>query len=451
MTIKQLYNQRFAWMHEHVYYKMSYFEDFDYTVLNNIIHYKKRGRGKNPKINEVWIMVDTETSKKPNSLHNHVVAWTISIRAFDMNIVTLWGRKPSEVVNTMYKIHSSMRGEETVFYIHNMGYDWVFLRKFMFKDWGIPAKQLNVKAHYPINIRFNNGIVLKDSLILAQRSLEKWAKDMNVTPKAVGKWDYNKLRNQNEEFTAEELEYIEHDTIAGVEALNALSNQLNKTVGTMPYTATGIPREELRARGKQNRARDSYVRMVPNYNQYDKLTKVFHGGYTHANRFISGQVIKEGGSCYDFSSSYPFVMCSERMPMSKFNPIDDKPIEYILKYRDEYAFMFKLILVDVELKPNIAMPALQVSKSDLINPVIDNGRLIKAKYCSIYTNEIDLSVIALHYNYSYAICKEVEYARKDYLPRFFTDYVYELYQSKTTLKGGDPVAYSLAKAKLNSL
>ena len=37
------------------------------------------------------------------------------------------------------------------------------------------------------------------------------------------------------------------------------------------------------------------------------------------------------------------------------------------------------------------------------------------------------------------------------MPRWFTDYVYQCFVDKTMLKGGDPVLYSIAKAKLNSL
>ena len=42
-------------------------------------------------------------------------------------------------------------------------------------------------------------------------------------------------------------------------------------------------------------------------------------------------------------------------------------------------------------------------------------------------------------------------AEKQYLPRWFTDYVFECFQKKQLLKGGDPVQYSIAKATVNSL
>lgn len=69
-------------------------------------------------------------------------------------------------------------------------------------------------------------------------------------------------------------------------------------------------------------------------------------------------------------------------------------------------------------------------------------------------NEVDLALIESQYDYELAFCIDVEVAKKDYLPRWFTDYVFELFASKCNLKPNaksDPVSYALAKAKLNSL
>ena len=149
----------------------------------------------------------------------------------------------------------------------------------MFKHFGHPEKQLNIKPHYPLFINFEGGIQFRDSLILAQRSLEKWADDLQVEHrKAVGKWDYDKLRSQHESFSADELEYIEHDTLAGVECINALMNALGKKLWSMPYTATGIPREEVRKRGKKNAAKQLFELIALELSQYKKMENVFQGG-----------------------------------------------------------------------------------------------------------------------------------------------------------------------------
>lgn len=453
-TIKDIIAIRSDYIKQHNEYKLTLWNEFNYNILANIIYSTRRGGNNHNTISEAIIMCDTETSKKLCHCDNHVVAWTMSIRWNHMNIVTLYGHKPSEFIKCIKKVQDNLCGYEAYYFWHNMAYDWQFLRKFMIAEFGEPIQQLNTKPHYPILIKWINGITFKDSLILSQRSLAKWAEDMQVThQKAVGKWDYDKLRHQSDEFTADELEYIEHDTLAGVECIDKLLEALGKTcLYTIPFTATGIPRADIRQIGSENKARDRFKKAAMCYADYLIAELVFHGGYTHANRYLIDVLIDELVQCYDFSSSYPFVVLSEKYPVERFSKIEDKPINYILENNKEYAFMFKLILLHPDLKDlKNPMPVLQLSKCvKVINPVTDNGRILEADYVEIYVNDIDLEVIAEQYNYDKHSCTDIRVARKGYLPRWFTDYIYQLYSDKCTLKGKDKVAYNLSKAKLNA-
>ena len=166
-------------------YKMVFWSKWDYTFLtNNIMYYKKKGKFQKGTWNDVIIAADTETSKgheiTSEPSENHVVAWTISIRAYHNNIVTLYGTRPSEMMQAFRKIREALKGDDIFVYFHNMSYDWTFLRRFFYLNFGYPVKELNTKPHYPIMLKFDNGIILKDSLILAQCKLEKWANDLNV-------------------------------------------------------------------------------------------------------------------------------------------------------------------------------------------------------------------------------------------------------------------------------
>ena len=214
-------------------------------------------------VNDCIIMIDTETSKSvPGEVcENYVVAWTITIRAFHKNICTLYGNRPSECLDCIQRILNSLQGAVTYMYIFNLSYDWVFLRKFFFDSFGLPVKQLNTKSHYPIYIEFDNGLILRDALILAQRKLEKWAIDLDVEhKKAVGKWDYDLIRSQDHHFKEDELIYMENDTCAGVECLDVLMTSLGKKIYNMPWTATGIPREEVQKRGRAENGHDYFFR-----------------------------------------------------------------------------------------------------------------------------------------------------------------------------------------------
>lgn len=447
-------------------YSMQPWDSFDYEILNRIRCIKKAGVGDNSTYNDCLIMADTETSKKHQITYilkngkkvveaydNHVVAFTVSIRAYGLNICTLFGHKPSELIECLNRIRRVLPGKKTIIYFHNLAYDYTFLRKFMYKSWGFPESQLNVKSHEPIYIRFENGLEFRDSLILFQRSLDKVAKDFNVEhQKALGKWDYDKLRHQSDDFSPDELEYIEHDTLAGVEALDAFKKALNKRIYAIPYTSTGIPREQTRIRGEKNKGHETFLKQAPTYDQYIKLVALYHGGYTHANRHFIGVILRGLIECFDFKSSYPYVLLSEKYPMHKFGPHKNVTADYILRNSENYAWMFKLVMINPRLKDdNIPMPALQKSKAvKTVNAYADNGRILSAAYVEIYLNEIDLSIIREQYDWDAHLCIEVERAKKDYLPRWFTDYIFELFMQKEDLREIDPILYTLKKYELNS-
>lgn len=466
MTFKDKENQLFRYLVEHVPYTLCRYDNFNYNILHKINTFTKRSGGHRYTSNEAVIMCDTETSKEPEHktevYENYVVAWTLSIRAAGCNICTLYGNDPRSCIETIEKVHNEMRGNRTYIFFHNLSYDWTFLRQFFFERFGHPTRQLNTKPHYPISIEFNNGIILRDSLILAQRNLAKWAADLNVEhQKACGLWDYDKIRDQGGDFTSDELTYIEHDTLAGVECVNATMETLGKKVCTLPYTATGIVREAFRKVARKNRGRQWFLRQYLDYD-YVKLSEdVYHGGYTHQNRFMKrmliDSIVTDGEliQCYDIASSYPFALCSRKYPAEKFTQYVDCKPDVILRASESYAFMFVIELYKVGLKDkSYPMPMLQYSKAyETINAVVDNGRIVQADYVRIALNEVDLSILQEQYEYNeqYTVCRNVIFAYKDFLPKWFTDFVYDRFKAKTQLKGGDPVLYAISKAMLNSI
>ena len=453
-----------SYFHNYYKYRMVFWDKFDYTILSrNIMYYKKKGKFQKGTWNDVIIAADTETSKgheiSSDPMPNHVCAWTISIRAYHCNICTIYGTKPSEMMEALKKIRESLKGDEFCVYFHNMAYDYTFLRLFLFREFGKPVKELNTKPHYPIMLGFENGMILKDSLILAGCKLEKWANDLNVNhKKAVGSWDYDLVRDQGETFTRAEKRYIENDTLALVECIDAFCVSLNKNINTIPYTATGIPREEVRERAKKHQGHKNFLRQALSFEQFQKFLMLYHGGYSHSNRFFNSEILDDAvTSCRDFASSYPFCLLAYRYPCEAFKPLGrDVDPEFILSSADDYAFIFKITFINIRLKDHFEpMPALQASKCiHSINMDIDNGRVKKAGYCVLYICEQDLLVLSSMYCWDECTCSEVEVAMKDYLPRWFTDYVYELYADKCRRKPTsktDPVGYSLAKSRVNSV
>lgn len=469
MQKKKTFEEKERCLHDYLEkyypYKMMFWKDFDYSVLSHVNTFYIRRKKQTHYSNECVIMADTETSKDHKHqkavYENHVCAWTISIRIASHNLVTLYGSIPSDHIECLLNIHKAMRGDRTFVFYHNLSYDWTFLRQFFFRRFGEPENQLNTKSHYPIMIEFSNGIILKDSLILAQRKLEKWANDLNVGhKKAVNAWDYEKIRDQQDaSFSSLELTYIEHDTLAGAECIDAFKKTLNKKICQLPYTATGIVRESFRKEARKNNGRDWFLRQYLDFNDVKLSEECYHGGYTHQNRFYKSITIDRFITndkpiiCFDIASSYPYALISEKYPSGKFVKWTDMKPSEILKAYKNYAFLFTAEFYNIRLKnPRFPMPVLQYSKSETLNAIVDNGRIVKADYVKISICDIDLKLICDQYDFDtdYTICTNVRMTSKDYLPEWFTDFVYGLFINKTKLKGGDSVQYAIAKAMLNS-
>ena len=452
--IKTLYRKEMSFI-KGVDYALLRWDKFDYSILEHI-YIRTKSNKKKTSYGDVIIMADTETSKKEGlkKHDNHIVAWSIAIRAFHHNIVCLWGQDPFDFMKCLKRIRAAIKSDELYIYYHNLSYDWIFQRKFYFDAFGYPADQLNTQPLNPLFIKFDNGIILKDSLALSQRSLLKWARDLMVDhQKAMGKWDYDKYRNQSDTLTDDELLYIQNDVLAGVECLDATCQILKKTIGSIPYTATGIVRGELRLLGRKHYAHKWFRKLQPD-DYYLQLIfeSLFAGGYTHGNRAVMGWVL-EDVECYDESSAYPFVLITEKYPCEKFWKLKRKvDAEYIIRNSEQYCFVFKMKASKVRLHDKkYPMPILARAKCQYCrNETIDNGRIISCSEVEIIYSEIDLAMFIYQYDYDSIEFEDVYVASKDYLPKWFTDYVFERYKLKTQLKGKDPVQYAIEKAKLNA-
>lgn len=445
--------KHFRIIQNHTYVR-THWKNFDYSIFTSIQAKRKRGKYQKSTYNDVIVMADTETSKKKPGVigENHIVAWSIAFRAYQTNICTLWGQDPRDFPEMLRRVRRYLPGDELIVYCHNLPYDYTFLRLFLFERFDRPTKQLNVKPYYPLYIRFGD-LVFRDSLMLAQRKLEKWAQDLQVDHgKQVGKWDYERIRTQHDILTEEELDYIEGDVISGVECIDKTLIALDKTLETIPLTATGIPRKECRSIAETNRGYELFYRESPtDYIQQRFYEDVFHGGYTHNNRYYMGRVMPAW--CKDFASSYPFCAIAYKYPSECFWRLDrDVGVDYILNNSEEYAFLCKLEIWGLDLRDlRFPMPSLAFSKcTETHNAIKDNGKILRADKVVTQMTEIDLQVYTQIYKQDKIIITDVLCSRKDYLPRWYTDYIYEQFRQKTVLKGVDQVLYNIAKAKLNS-
>lgn len=175
------------------------------------------------------------------------------------------------------------------------------------------------------------------------------------------------------------------------------------------------------------------------------LKKLLCGGYTHANWTKSGKIIKNVTS-YDFTSSYPFVMLTEKYPSTEFKKCNIKTKEQML---DIFCYLVKVTFKKIKCKywNNF------ISSSKCIyikGGKYDNGRIISANEIQIVLTDVDLKFIFDSYKIEKYEFNEVYWSRKDYLPKELLEFILEKYENKTKFKGvvGKEVEYALEKRKI---
>ena len=411
----------------------------------------KRGKGLTYYYKNI-VTLDTETCT-----HNDV-SFITDISLTIEGLATYYCHTISELflfLDRLQNHFTDIKEKKMIIYVHNLPYDYVFLRNRLIEKYGYPINSLAVKTHKYVSLDFG-FFEFRDSLILTQKSLEKLTKDEGVkVQKAVGYWDYRKLRSPHSERTESEIYYANVDTISLCLALRSVMNSRNVNIGNCPLTSTGFIRNEARRRSRiitdGKKWRNKFQELALSYEDYVFLEKVFHGGYTHANRYYIGDVLYNLQS-FDFSSSYPSILLYRKFPMTPFKK-GSFTIRQILETSENYAYFGMLVMKNVKFKMTEAMPSIAKAKCEILskNAIIDNGRVISADLIAVPFSDPDLEIYLKYYDYDFANVKDVRYAKKDYLPNWFRDFVQELYYNKCTLKDTDPINYAISKTYINAM
>lgn len=173
----------------------------------------------------------------------------------------------------------------------------------------------------------------------------------------------------------------------------------------------------------------------------------FKDGYTHANWYYTSKILKDVDS-FDFTSSYPFVMVSEKYPASEFKKCNVKKASDLLS-----RFAYILVVRFKNIKSNFYNNFISYSKCiNIKNGRYDNGRVVSADELEIVLTDIDFKIILQAYSGTYTIL-ESYFSLYKYLPKKFIDFILEKYVVKTKLKNveGQEVKYQLSKNSFNSL
>ena len=453
-----------------IYYN---YKDFPYTELLKYKYISNNYRNPKNRIDtfECIFTLDTETyvdrkerkikkNKKVKTEYYSEFGYMTDIQVFVENIGVLYIHTWHELNEFFQRVKQTICRndyEKILIYVHNLAYDYSFLRNFLLRDWGTPSRSLSVKTQSYISIQWG-FFEFRDSFILTQKKLAKLAEDEDVVKKLEGGYDYRKFRTPFSDRTDTEIEYCVRDVIALGKALRSIMKNRYVNTATVPLTMTGFPRQKVRKIFQKIKFRTQYLEMLLSDKEYQFFNRTFHGGYVHANRHWIGKLAVNVDS-YDFASSYPFVMLSEKYPMEKFRPIEITPVD-IIKTMDKYAYIGVLQLTNVRIKkvknkfhpmPSISCSKTYEGERYFNHKDIDNGRLLRADVVTMNFIDCDLKVICDVYDFDTIKIGKVMCAKKDYLPYEFRELIHSLFYDKSTKKNSDPINYMIAKSLLNSL
>ena len=386
--------------------------------------------------------------KKSENKRGIMYIWQFGI----FNLVTT-GRTWKEfevLISMVQKILSLHENRRLVVYVHNLPYEFQFIRKHF--DWDEVFILTERKPVYATT----GGIEFRCSLKLAGgKALANVAKDLQKykVEKAVGNLDYEQIRTPLTPLTEKELLYCENDIRVILCYIQEKIEQ-DGDITKIPLTNTGYVRNYCR--------KECYSRWKPyrkvmesltlEADEYSQLKRAFQGGFTHANAHHVGKVLDKVGS-HDFTSSYPAVMVLEKFPMEK--------AEYISNGINESELMELLItrccLFDIEiwgLMPKLfhEHPISRYKCPVCENAIVDNGRIVMAEHIITTITEQDFFVYTEFYTWDRIEIKNLRTYQKNYLPKNFVQSVLNLYEKKTVLKDveGEEVNYMISKNMINA-
>ena len=362
-----------------------------------------------------------------------------------------YGRTYDDLYSFLDSLKKSLKlsaKRKVIVYVHNLAFDFQFIRSHFHVSEIFAREERKV-----MYAEIDECIVFKCSYILTNKSLDMLSEETE-TKKLTGDLDYGLLRTPLTTLTEKEKMYAENDIKILLEYITKQIEK-EKNITKIPLTSTGYVRRYYLNKlqnGNFKKYKDKYNPAIQlDYKTFKALEKAFAGGYTHAN-YINVGIIQEKIKSIDFTSSYPFVIVSEKFPVKKFQHIKILKKSQFENYVQERPCVFEIIFEKIEAKSSIT--TISVSKCISIeNGVKDNGRLVFGEYVRIWLTDVDFEVIKKFYDISDYVITDFYCSEYGYLPKELIECTLELYRDKTTLKGVEwkEEEYQLLKALLNSL
>ena len=338
-----------------------------------------------------------------------------------------------------------------IIYVHNLSYEFQFFRKLF--NW---QKVFSTDTRKPLYAVTNNGIEFRCSYLLTGYSLENLGNNLSKYPvsKKVGDLNYNLIRHSKTVLSEKEWGYILSDVLVVMAYIQQEIERLGD-ITKIPLTKTGYVRNKCRENCFDIKNKYEYINIMKTLKltkeNYEELKECFMGGFTHANINYVDKVIKDVHS-YDFTSSYPAVMLSEKFPISSPIKVDITSAEQFNTLLKSYCCMFECDFINIKSKFKFEN-YISLSKCKYIEHyVVNNGRIIEASKLTIVLTEQDFLIIKDLYDFDTIKVRNFYKFYSGYLPKPMIETILNLYCDKTILKGVEnkEAEYLNIKEMLNS-
>ena len=405
-------------------------------------------------------LIDSQTKKNKIKYNDTVITFDIETTSYSFmklgseykqGLCYIWmlsvdghvfyGRYLSHFIQVLQHMKERDLGR-LIIYIHNLGFEFEFLRGYI--DMTVFARA----PHKPIKATSDDlNVEFRCSYFLYNMSLQKVGEKVGV-PKLIGDLDYSLIRTPETPMTLEELGYCENDVVILDAAIRSELPQY-KDVAHIPLTHTGrirlrvqeIYKDDFRYRRQLRR---QLVKTLP---MFLRQQWTFSGGYTHANATYQGDIIP-GVYMYDIASSYPTEMVLGRVPgaWTKWKETD------LTQFDPDGNYCWMLNLKFTGISCQTQNTYISYSKTKSKNPDLDNGRVVSADELILWCTEYDFDIIRQTYKWDSVEVLESWRSKKRYLDIKYVKLILELYVKKTALKGikGKEDEYNRTKELINS-
>lgn len=411
--------------------------------------------------------IETTSFISKNDKGEDIKCATMYIWQLGLNGTVIYGRTWEEFHDTIDLLVDYLKlgkRRKLIIYVHNLGYEFQFIRKHFKWD-----KVFAIKQRRPV-YAITGGIEFRCSLFLSNYALAYIGDNLlqkYPVKKLVGDLDYSKMRHSKTPLTDDELAYCIND-VKVVMSFIQEKIEHDGDISKIPLTNTGyvrdycrkecfyqgIPESDVEARKRVNMNYRAIMKslQITDNDEYEQLQRAFGGGFTHASSLYSGKIMDDVGSA-DLTSSYPYVMCAEYFPMSKgeyIGSIDsDKLFNY---YLSKYCCLFDAQFTNIRPLLECENPISQSRSHIKGKSIINNGRVVCADELTTTVTELDYDTISKFYIWDSVKILNMRVYDKGYLPKPLILSVLNMYGDKTSLKGveGKETEYLVSKNMINA-